>query len=70
MSSADASTSKAESSTKAAESHKEDEQPALGILEEDDEFEEFAVTGAHFAFTQSSTGYYRCGLHSQIYGLI
>lgn len=67
MSSADASTSKAESSTKAAESHKEDEQPALGILEEDDEFEEFAVTGAHFTFiAQLSTGYYRCGLHSQM----
>lgn len=45
MSAADASTSKAESSTKVAETHKEDEQPALGILEEDDEFEEFPVTG-------------------------
>lgn len=46
MSAANASTSKAEISTTVGETHKEDEQPALGILEEDDEFEEFAVTGA------------------------
>lgn len=45
MSATDASTSKAEGSSKVAETHKEDEQPALGILEEDDEFEEFPVTG-------------------------
>ena len=46
MSAANASSSKAESSSKVGETHKEDEQPALGILEEDDEFEEFSVTGA------------------------
>ena len=46
MSAADASTSKVQAPTTVGESHKEDEQPALGILEEDDEFEEFAVTGA------------------------
>ncbi|KAF7799794.1 hypothetical protein EIP86_011036 [Pleurotus ostreatoroseus] len=44
MSAADASTSKAEATSTVSETHKEDEQPALGILEEDDEFEEFAVT--------------------------
>ena len=46
MSATNASSSKAESSSKVGETHKEDEQPALGILEEDDEFEEFSVTGA------------------------
>ena len=56
MSAADASTSKAESSSKVEETHKEDEQPALGILEEDDEFEEFAVAGA-YASVSSSPGY-------------
>ena len=30
--------------------HKEDEQPALGIVEEDDEFEEFAITGAFLLY--------------------
>jgi len=47
MSSSAASTSKpAESLTKANEQTKEeDAQPTLGVLEEDDEFEEFAVAG-------------------------
>ena len=47
MSSSAASTSKpAETSTKVNEPTKEeDAQPTLGVLEEDDEFEEFAVAG-------------------------
>ncbi len=47
MSSNNPSSSKVESPAKIGEQHKEDEQPALGILEEDDEFEEFTVAGAH-----------------------
>ncbi|PSR89002.1 hypothetical protein EW026_g3953 [Hermanssonia centrifuga] len=43
MSSNNPSSSKVESPAKIGEQHKEDEQPALGILEEDDEFEEFTV---------------------------
>ena len=50
MSAADASTSKAEATSTVGETHKEDEQPALGILEEDDEFEEFATAGALYGF--------------------
>ena len=47
MSSSTPSTSKpADSSTKPNEQTKEDDaQPTLGVLEEDDEFEEFAVAG-------------------------
>jgi 26 proteasome complex subunit DSS1 len=46
MSSAAASTSKPEDPAKATESPKEGEQvPHLSVLEEDDEFEEFAVQG-------------------------
>ncbi|KAI0084146.1 DSS1/SEM1 family-domain-containing protein [Irpex rosettiformis] len=41
--SAIASSSKVESPAKVGEPHKEDEQPTLGVLEEDDEFEEFEV---------------------------
>jgi len=44
MSAAASSSRAAETSAKVAEPLKEDEnQPALGVLEEDDEFEEFAV---------------------------
>jgi hypothetical protein len=45
MSSATASSSKVESPAKVGEPHKEEEQPTLGVLEEDDEFEEFEVAG-------------------------
>lgn len=39
-----ASSSKVESPAKVGEQHKEEEkQPTLGVLEEDDEFEEFEV---------------------------
>lgn len=49
MSSNNASSSKVESPTKVAEPHKEDEhQPGLGVLEEDDEFEEFPVAGTSY----------------------
>lgn len=44
MSSA-ASSSKVESPAKVGEPAKEEEQPTLGVLEEDDEFEEFEVAG-------------------------
>ena len=40
-----ASSSKVESPAKVGEPHKEEEQqPTLGVLEEDDEFEEFEVS--------------------------
>ena len=45
--SATASSSKIESPAKVGEPHKEDEQPTLGVLEEDDEFEEFEVAGKY-----------------------
>jgi hypothetical protein len=46
MSSSAASTSKpTDSSTKGNEQKEEDAQPTLGVLEEDDEFEEFPVAG-------------------------
>lgn len=40
-----ASTSKAGESSKPAEPKNQDTLPSLGVLEEDDEFEEFAVAG-------------------------
>lgn len=46
MSSAAASTSKPAAEAANPETKKEDAQPHLGVLEEDDEFEEFAVQGA------------------------
>ncbi len=46
MSASAASTSKPVQSTSAAVEHtKDDDVPHLGVLEEDDEFEEFAVAG-------------------------
>lgn len=49
MSTAASSSKSADPTAKVAEPTKEDEnQPALGVLEEDDEFEEFAVAGAWF----------------------
>jgi len=46
MSSSTASTSKpTDNSTKGNEQKEEDAQPTLGVLEEDDEFEEFPVAG-------------------------
>ena len=46
MSANTASSSKVESPAKVAEPHKEDDHPAaLGVLEEDDEFEEFPTAG-------------------------
>ena len=49
MSAAASSSKPAEPAPKAAEPLKEDEsQPTLGVLEEDDEFEEFAVAGMRY----------------------
>lgn len=48
MSTNASSSSKVESPAKLIESHKDDDHPAaLGVLEEDDEFEEFPVAGEH-----------------------
>lgn len=49
MSANAASSSKVESPAKVAEPHKDDDHPAaLGVLEEDDEFEEFPVAGTPY----------------------
>ena len=51
MSAAASSSKAAETTVKVAEPLKEDDsQPALGVLEEDDEFEEFAVAGTYRSF--------------------
>ena len=53
MSAAASSSKPADSAAKVAEPLKEDEnQPALGVLEEDDEFEEFAVAGMYSLYLQ------------------